>query len=150
MYKFVSDIYYSRNTETDAWDIPTIEWEFEDGGRWRERFDSEEARDAALKANYEYNESAEVKAQIEYDELHSAIFYATLETEETLEHALMAFIKVDADVIIADFYNPRPEAIARIHELVNAHNEKIDKAQSQPPIATFSLSEIFNNFQIAI
>jgi hypothetical protein len=48
--EYVSDIYYGYSAERDSWDVPVVEW---DGfyGKRRVRYESEEARDAALKAN---------------------------------------------------------------------------------------------------
>lgn len=45
--KYLSDMDYSLNRETGEYDVPAIEWE-DYYGRWWSRYESEEAREAAL------------------------------------------------------------------------------------------------------
>ena len=46
--KFLSDVYTSVSGK------PFVEWEFSDGGRFREEFQSEEERDLAINKNQQW------------------------------------------------------------------------------------------------
>ena len=138
--KFVSDLDYMFNQATGQWDVPAVEWETP-YGRFRERFESEEARSQALAENKAYNESPEVKACIQEMEEAEDKWRAEAYTSELFEYALENNKTVAlVDVIrFAECYSARMQKL--IAGLVCTHNKLLLKAKRVPAPAMNTIAD---------
>lgn len=133
--KFVSDLDYSFNKATGKYDIPAVEWETNYGTNW-ERFESEDARDLALRQNEAYNKLPEVQAFIKSEDEAEDKYMAKLYTAELFDFALENNSKVELMVAI-DFANVyRSSMIMQVAKLVCQHNKQVILTQFVPAPAT--------------
>lgn len=138
--KFVSDLDYMFNKATGKWDVPAVEWETP-YGRFRERFESEEARSKALSENEAYNKFPEVQAYIqEMDEAEDK-WSAEMYTAEFFEYAMENGVTVSLrDAIsFAECFKPRVKA--HIANLVCLHNKLMLKAKRVPAPAMNTIAD---------
>ncbi len=138
--KFVSDIDYSFNKETGKFDVPAVQWDTDMGTFW-ERFESEEARSKALAENQAYNDSSEVKAFIEAEELAEDKWRAEVYTAELFDHALEnnQTVALSNAIHFAECYSARMQKF--IAALVCTHNKLMLKAKRVPAPAMNTIAD---------
>ena len=144
MYKLLSDLDFGRNEITGEYDVPVVEWEFDRGGRMWERFDSEEDRDLAIKANEAYNAKPHISEIIQADMNAEAITMANFAIDEFFGYAAEVGIKVAfMDVLNYAGYSARNNKIVQqmVSKIVCEYNKGIMKAQRIPNVATNVLGD---------
>lgn len=143
--KFVSDLDYAFNPITDKFDIPAVEWEEDYRGKYWVTYESEEARDKALRENQAYNETPEVKAYIAQCNAETDRQMAYYDTLELFQYKFEKFEKVELSHAI-QFLAPfrrKDSTIFQLAKLVGEHNKQILKVKRPPKRATFTLGDLF-------
>lgn len=146
-YKLVSDIDYSWNPETREFDVPAVEWDDSWYGTYWVRYESEEARDEALRLNEEHNNLPEVRAQIEADRHAGDVWRAEQEVNYFLEmheyHVGWETVAFEHVLKCCAYGDRRPFIVEVVAKLVTDFNKKIMKTHVSPSVATFTLGEVF-------
>jgi hypothetical protein len=144
-YQLISDFTDYTNTETGESQF-SIEWEFDNGSRWWEQFNSREEMELVLNANEAFNSQPEVAAQIKADQDRDAIWYDMYQAEWALETPLEIAVENSSVIELArilKYSSVRHEkAIDFIVSQVLKHNKAILKARVLPQSATYTLSEV--------
>jgi len=150
---YLSDMDYGFNYETQVWDVPCVEWE-DCYGRWWQRFESEEARDEAIRLNEVRNNKPHIKAQIEAERKASDIEFVMFEVNDYLEFCMKEARTVELSYALgmqnwtkqfalADWRRVnQPHVVVAVSKAVVNHNKWVLKSRVAPKRTTFSLGEL--------